>query len=234
MSIFECKKLNIGYSDKVVCKDINFAVEKGQYLCIIGENGSGKSTLIKTILGIEKNLSGKIVFDKNFKKNRVGYLPQQSDIQKDFPATVTEIVLSGFVSSMGFRPYYKKSEKEKAKEVMEYLGIEELANKSFRELSGGQQQRVLLARALCTTDEILFLDEPTNALDSRSISKFYKLIQDLNAKGMTIVMVSHNIDKVLEYASNIVYLKNTMLFAGSKEDFEKTDIAKSLKVGEEK
>lgn len=234
MSIFECKKLVVGYGDKIVCKDINFAVEKGQYLCIIGENGSGKSTLIKSILGIEKTLSGKIVFDKNFKKNRVGYLPQQSDIQKDFPATVMEIVLSGFVSSMGLRPYYKKSEKEKAKEVMEYLGIEEFAKKGFRELSGGQQQRVLLARALCATDEILFLDEPTNALDSRSISKFYKLLQDLNEKGMTIVMVSHNIDKVLEYASDIVYLKNTMLFAGSKEDFEKTDIAKSLKVGEEK
>ncbi len=234
MSILECKKLVVGYGDKVVCKDINFAVEKGQYLCIIGENGSGKSTLIKTILGIQKGLSGRVVFDKNFKRNRIGYLPQQNDLQKDFPATVNEIVMSGFVSSMGLRPFYKKSEKEKAREVMDYLGIEDLSGRSFRELSGGQQQRVLLARALCTTDEILFLDEPTNALDSRSIAKFYRLLKELNDKGMTIIMVSHNIDKVMEYASNIVYLKNSMLFAGTKSDFEKTDIAKSLKVGEDK
>lgn len=234
MSIFECKKLVVGYGDKIVCKDINFAVEKGQYLCIMGENGSGKSTLIKTILGIQKNVSGKVVFYKNFKRNRVGYLPQQNDLQKDFPATVNEIVLSGFASAMGLRPYYKKCEKEKAKEVMNYLGISDFEKRSFRELSGGQQQRVLLARALCATDEILFLDEPTNALDSRSITKFYKLLKDLNDNGMTIVMVSHNVDKVMEYASHIVYLKNTMLFAGTKGDFEKTDIAKSLKVGEEK
>lgn len=234
MSIFECKKLTIGYGDKVVCKDINFAVEKGQYLCIIGENGSGKSTLVKTILGIQKSLSGKIVFDKDFKRNMVGYLPQQNDLQKDFPATVNEIVLSGFVSAMGLRPYYTKSEKAKAMDVMKYLGIEDYAKKSFRELSGGQQQRVLLARALCATDEILFLDEPTNALDSRSISKFYRLLKELNDNGMTIVMVSHNMDKVMEYASHIVYLKNSMLFAGTKEEFKGTDIAKSLKVGEDK
>lgn len=234
MSIFECKKLTVGYGDKVVCKDINFAVEKGQYVCIMGENGSGKSTLVKTILGLQKNLSGKVTFDKNFKRNRVGYLPQQNDLQKDFPATVNEIVLSGFLNSMGLRPYYKKSEKDKAKEVMDYLGIEDFGKRSFRELSGGQQQRVLLARALCATDEILFLDEPTNALDSRSINRFYKLLKDLNDAGMTIVMVSHNVDKVLEYSSHIVYLKNTMLFAGTKSDFEKTDIAKSIKVGEEK
>lgn len=234
MSIFECKKLTIGYGDKVVCKDINFTVEKGQYLCIIGENGSGKSTLVKTILGIQKSLSGKIIFDKDFKRNMVGYLPQQNDLQKDFPATVNEIVLSGFASVMGLRPYYKKSEKSKAMDVMNYLGIGDYAKKSFRELSGGQQQRVLLARALCATDEILFLDEPTNALDSRSISKFYRLLKELNDNGMTIVMVSHNMDKVMEYASHIVYLKNSMLFAGTKEEFDKTDIAKSLKVGEDK
>ena len=234
MSIFECKKLSVGYGEKVVCKDINFAVEKGQYLCIIGENGSGKSTLIKTILGIQKSLSGKITFDKNFKKNRVGYLPQQNDLQKDFPATVGEVVMSGFVSAMGLRPFHKKSEKDKAIEIMKYLGIDNFYKTSFRELSGGQQQRVLLARALCATDEILFLDEPTNALDARSINKFYSLLKDLNNSGMTIVMVSHNIDKVMEYATHIVYLKNSMTFAGSKEEFESSDIAKSLKVGESK
>lgn len=234
MSLFECKKLNIGYGDKTVCKDINFAVEKGEYLCIIGENGSGKSTLIKTILGIQKTLSGKVVFNKKLGKQKIGYLPQQSELQKDFPAIVEEIVLSGFVCSMGLRPFFKKSEKQKAYDICKYLGIENLIKKSFRELSGGQQQRVLLARALCASDEILVLDEPTNGLDSKSISKFYKLLKDLNESGMTIVMVSHNIDKVLEYATNIVYLKNSMIFSGSKQEFEQSDIAKSLKVGEEK
>ena len=234
MSIFECKKLSIGYGEKVVCKDINFAVNKGEYLCIIGENGSGKSTLIKTILGVQKSISGKTIFDKNFKKNRVGYLPQQTDLQKDFPAIVSEVVMSGFVSAMGIRPFYNKAEKNKANEVMKYLGIDGLAKNSFRELSGGQQQRVLLARALCATDEILFLDEPTNALDARSIAKFYSLLSDLNKSGITIVMVSHNIDKVLQYATHIVYLKNSMVFAGTKEDFENSDIAKSLKVGDGK
>ena len=112
MSVFECKKLNIGYGEKVVCKDINFAVNKGEYLCIIGENGSGKSTLIKTILGVQKSISGKTIFDKNFKKNRVGYLPQQTDLQKDFPAIVSEVVMSGFVSAMGIRPFYSKSEND--------------------------------------------------------------------------------------------------------------------------
>ena len=232
MSILECKKLTIGYNDKVVCKDINFAVEKGEYLCIIGENGSGKSTLIKTILGLNKAVSGKVVFDKSINKNLVGYLPQQSDLQKDFPATVWEVIMSGFVSQMGLRPFYNKAEKDKAKETMKYLGIEEFASRSFRELSGGQQQRVLLARALCATDGILVLDEPTNGLDTRAISKFYDLLKDLNEKGMTIIMVSHNLDKVLQYASNIVYLKNTMLFSGTKEEFQKSDIASALKVGE--
>lgn len=229
MSLFECKKLTIGYDDKVVCKDINFAVEKGQYVCIVGENGSGKSTLLKTILGIQKQVSGKIVFDKKSGVQRVGYLPQQNEISKDFPAIVNEIVMSGFVRTMGLRPFYKKSEKAKALEVMKYLGLENFGTRAFRELSGGQQQRVLLARALCASDEILFLDEPTNGLDAKSINKFYSLIEDLNKQGMTIVMVSHNIDKVLQYASHIVYLKDTMVFSGIKEDFEKSDIAKSLK-----
>ena len=140
--------------------------------------------------------------------------------------------MSGFVSQMGLRPFYNKAEKDKAKETMKYLGIEEFAGRSFRELSGGQQQRVLLARALCASDGILVLDEPTNGLDTRAISKFYDLLKDLNEKGMTIIMVSHNLDKVLQYASNIVYLKNTMLFSGTKEEFQKSDIASALKVGE--
>ena len=230
MKILECKKLNIGYNEKSVCKDISFSVETGQYVCIIGENGSGKSTLLKTILGLNKPISGKVVFDKNFNKSLVGYLPQQTDSQRDFPATVREIILSGFINRMEWRPFYNKEEKLKANEVSKYLCIQDLLRKSYRDLSGGQQQRVLLARALCATNELLVLDEPTNALDARSQAKLYELISELNKKGITIIMVSHNIEKVIDYASHIIYLKDTPQFIGSKEEFLTSEYAKIFNI----
>jgi len=233
MKIIETKKLSIGYGNKVICKNINFEVNKGEYVCLVGENGCGKSTLLKTILGLNKPLAGKVVFDKDFSSNAIGYLPQQSDMQKDFPATVTEVVLSGFLGKMGIRPFYRREEKAKAEKIMEELDIKDLAKKSYKELSGGQQQRVLLARALCATDELLVMDEPVNGLDSRAIKKFYSLIKKLNVEnGLTIIMVSHNIDKVIDYATNIVYLKKDMAFAGTKEDFLQSEHAKYFKLGD--
>jgi len=235
MKILECKKLSIGYNDKAICKDINLEVDKGQYICIIGENGCGKSTLLKTILGLNKPVSGKVVFDKNFNKAFVGFLPQQSAMQRDFPATVKEVVLSGFINKMKYRPFYSKEEKEKALGYCKYLGINDLYNKSYRELSGGQQQRVLLARALCATDELLVLDEPTNALDVRSRNKLYELISDLNKNGLTIIMVSHNIEKVINDVTHVIYLKDKPEFIGTKEDFLQTEYAKLNKLeGEDK
>lgn len=225
MKILECKKLSIGYNEKVVCKDITFSIESGEFVCIVGENGSGKSTLLKTILGLNKILGGKLIFDKDFNRNKVGYLPQQCDTQKDFPAIVKEVVMSGFLNGMGWRFFYNNEEKEKAEEIMKYLGIEGFMNLSFKELSGGQQQKVLLARALCATDNLLILDEPTNALDVRTRNKFYDLIADLNKKGMTIIMVSHNLDKVIDKATHIIYLKDTAKFIGKKEDFLQTEYA---------
>lgn len=220
MKILECKKLSIGYNDRVICKDINFDLSHGQYVCIIGENGSGKSTLIKTILGLNKPTSGRVIFDEGFNKSLVGYLPQQTDFQKDFPATVREVVLSGFVGRMGFRPFFNRQEKEKAKAIINNLNIDPYQNKTYKELSGGQQQRVLLARALCATDELLILDEPTNGLDSRSMNRFYDLIARLNKEnGLTILMVTHNLDKVIADATHIIYLKDTPAFIGTKEDF---------------
>ena len=235
MGIIDCKKLSIGYGNKIVCKNISFSIEKGQYVCVIGENGCGKSTLLKTILGLNKAVSGKIVFEKGFKPNSIGYLPQQSDMQKDFPATVIEIIMSGFIGKMGWRPFYKKSEKTKALKIMEELDILDLMKKSYKELSGGQQQRVLLARALCSTDQILVMDEPVTGLDARTIKKFYSLINKLNKEsGLTIVMVTHNIDKVIDYASNIIYLRGDLAFAGSKDDFLNSEYAKYFKLGESK
>ena len=232
MKIFECKKLSIGYGNKVVCKNINFEVSKGQYVCVIGENGCGKSTLLKTILGLNKSVNGKVVFDKEFSK-AIGYLPQQSDMQKDFPATVWEVVMSGFIGKMGIRPFYKREEKAKATKILEELEIVDLSKKSYKELSGGQQQRVLLARALCATDELLVMDEPVNGLDAKAIKKFYSLIRKLNIEnGITVLMVSHNIDKVIRNASHIVYLKKDMAFAGTKEEFLSSEYAKYFKLGE--
>ena len=232
MTLIECKRLSVGYDKKVVCKDINFKVEEGDYLCILGENGSGKSTLLKTILGLNKAVFGKVIFEKSLSKNKLGYLPQQNDFQKDFPATVKEVIMSGFISQMGLRPFYNKTEKNKANGIIEFLGLENLTNNGFKELSGGQQQRVLLARALCATDKILVLDEPTNGLDSKTTNQFYKLLKNLNNSGLTIIMVSHNLEKVMEYASHIVYLKDSMIFNGTKQEFESSDIMSALKVGE--
>lgn len=219
MNILECENLNIGYDNKSVCSNITFALPKGSYVCIVGENGSGKTTLIKTILSLLSPLSGKVVFNKQFNKKRIGYLPQQTELQKDFPVIVNEVVMSGFLNNFKLRPFYNKIEKAKAKEILQSLDIEHLQFSSYRELSGGQQQRVLLARALCATDELLVLDEPTAGLDAKSIEGFYQLLASLNKKGITILMISHNIDKVLEVASHIVLLRSTMEFFGSNEQF---------------
>lgn len=228
MKILKCKNLTVGYDHKPVCNNITFTLNKGDYLCVVGENGTGKSTLIKTILGLEKSLGGKIAFNKNFNRKKVGYLPQQTELQKDFPAIVNEVVMSGFLNNSAFRPFYNKQEKERASEVLKALEIEHLQLTPYRELSGGQQQRVLLARALCATKDLLVLDEPTSGLDAKSIDSFYKLLKSLNQKGLTILMISHNISKVLEYASDIVLLKNRMEFFGSKTDFLKKGFAKAF------
>lgn len=233
MKVIECKKLSIGYSDKVVCSNISLSVEKGQYVCIVGENGSGKSTLIKTILGLNKALSGRVSFGGNYNSSHVGYLPQQTEFQKDFPATVKEIIMSGFISRMGYRPFYNKSEKEKANKLISQLGMSDCQKKSFKDLSGGQQQRVLLARALCATDDLLILDEPTNGLDARAVRHFYELINKLNREnGITIIMVTHNVENIIKYATHVVYLKNTAEFVGTKEEFLVSEYAKMFKIEE--
>ena len=235
MKLIELKKLNIGYGHNVVCKDINFTIEQGQYICVVGENGSGKSTLLKTILGLNKAVSGKLIYNDETTHKGIGYLPQQTEIQRDFPATVIEVIMSGFLGKMGIRPFYNKAEKEKANVIAKNLEIDNLLKKGFKELSGGQQQRVLLARALCATDNILVMDEPVNAMDNKSIKKFYQLIKKLNIEnGLTIIMVSHNLDSVIDSATHIIYLKDKMEFAGTKEEFLASAHASQFGVGENK
>lgn len=225
MSQIICQNLTLGYEKHIVAEEIDFSVNKGDYLCILGENGSGKSTLIKTLLGLTKPLSGELAFGDKLKSKEIGYLPQQTLAQKDFPASVWEIVLSGCVNRSGLRPFYSKSEKELARENMEQLKITHLAKRCYQNLSGGQQQRVLLARALCSTRKMLLLDEPVAGLDPRASAEMYEVISELNKKhGITVIMVSHDIAAALPYASHVLHLSNKPLFFGTKEDYLKSPI----------
>lgn len=218
MALFECKNISLGYDGKTVAENINFSVSQGDYLCIIGQNGSGKSTLIKTLLGLTKPVSGTI--DGTLSSSQIGYMPQTGELDKDFPASVKEIVLSGVLGAKGFFSFYTKKDLAMARDNMRKLGIEDLENKKFRDLSGGQRQRVLLARALCAAKEVLLLDEPCAGLDTHTQSELYSLIKRLNDDGVAIIMVTHDIAGVEEYAKQILCL-GCGLFFGTKDEYIK-------------
>ena len=203
MAQLTCQNLRVGYDGKSVLQDLSFEVFAGDYLCIVGENGSGKSTLMKTILGLQPPISGRILTGDGLRKNEIGYLPQQTVVQKDFPASVREIVLSGCQGRCGSRPFYSKEEKQLAEENIRKMQIDKLSKRCYRELSGGQQQRVLLARALCATQKMLLLDEPVSGLDPKVTAEMYRLIGELNHRdGITIIMISHDIAAAVKYASH--------------------------------
>ena len=219
MAQLTCQNLYVGYDGKSVLQDLNFEVFAGDYLCIVGENGSGKSTLMKTILGLQPPISGRILAGNELRKNEIGYLPQQTIVQKDFPASVREIVLSGCQGRCGSRPFYNKEEKQLAVEAMGKMQITHLARRCYRELSGGQQQRVLLARALCATRKMLLLDEPVSGLDPKVTTEMYALIEKLNRNdGITVIMISHDIAAAVKYASHILHIGDTVFF-GTKADY---------------
>ncbi len=204
MALIKCENVSIGYEGQMVVHDLNFEINQGDYLCIVGENGSGKSTLVKSLLGLKNVDKGKIVFGDGLKQTEIGYLPQQTDVKKDFPASVYEVVLSGRLNSRGMKPFYTAEDKKQAWEKMDMLGIRDLAKQCFRDLSGGQRQRVLLARALCATKKLLLLDEPVTGLDPIVTAEFYQLISRINKEsGIAVVMVSHDIESAVEYASHI-------------------------------
>ena len=219
MAQLTCQNLCVGYDGKSVLQDLNFEVHAGDYLCIVGENGSGKSTLMKTILGLQVPISGRILTGDGLRKNEIGYLPQQTLVQKDFPASVKEIVLSGCQGRCGSRPFYSKEEKRLAAESIRKMQIESLSGRCYRELSGGQQQRVLLARALCATRKILLLDEPVSGLDPKVTAQMYTLIESLNRQDdITVIMISHDIAAAVKYASHILHIGDTV-FWGTKEAY---------------
>lgn len=221
-----CNDVTLGYNSKIVSKNINFSIEHGDYLIIIGENGCGKSTLVKTLLGLTPIISGELSLGNGLLKNEIGYLPQQSDLQKDFPASVYEVVISGFLNKCKLRPFYNKEEKIKTLENMEKLDILNLKDQCFRNLSGGQRQRVLLARALCSTSKLLLLDEPVSGLDPNTTKELYKLIKKLN-EDTTIIMISHDIETSMSHANKVLHLKKFDVnkeeskhhFFGSKEQY---------------
>ena len=216
MPLLKADNLKLGYGSVPVAENITFSVNKGDYLCVIGENGSGKTTLIKALTGLVKPLSGNIEFGVGSLK--IGYLPQQTELQLDFPASVKEIVMSGFAGNGVFHPFYSKKEKETARRFAERLGISKLWQCCYRELSGGQQQRVLLARALCASGNLLLLDEPAAALDTEAANEMYELISSVNRDGTAVIMVTHDIKSALKYSNLILKIGNEIFF-GTNEEF---------------
>ena len=223
MSLLSCKNVSLAYEGNNIVTDLNFSIEQGDYLCIVGENGSGKSTLMKALLGLKSPSAGQIIFNNSLAKSDIGYLPQQTGIQKDFPASVYEVVLSGMVSKeKSF--FYSKKAKQYVRDVMQRIGISDIASKSYKELSGGQQQRTLLARAICSANKLIVLDEPIAGLDPQITTQLYELICELNKEGITVIMVSHDILAAVKYSSHILHISKTPAFFGTKEDYVKSDI----------
>ena len=213
MALIRCENVSIGYEGQTVVRDLEFSIDAGDYLCIVGENGSGKSTLVRSILGLKNVEKGRIIYGDGLKKNEIGYLSQQTIVQKDFPASVREVVLSGCQGRCGSRPFYNQEEKKLAADAMEKMQITPLAKHCYRTLSGGQQQRVLLARALCATRKMLLLDEPVSGLDPKVTVEMYTLIHRLNYEdGITVVMISHDLSAALQYASHILHIGDTVFF----------------------
>ena len=228
MKLIECKKISMSYEGVTAFSNVSFSLDQGDYMLLLGENGSGKSTLIKGLLGLKQAAAGKIELN-GITPRQIGYLPQQSPAQKDFPATVREVILSGCLGSGGFCPFYTKEQKKTADKCIRHLHLEDIQKKSFRELSGGQQQRVLIARALCATDKLLLLDEPVTGLDAVVTAEMYDLINHLNkAHNVTIIMISHDLANSLKYANKVLHLSANASFFGDTEEYVKTEYYKNM------
>ncbi len=228
MSLIECKHLKVGYESRTAVDDVSFSINEGDYLCIVGENGSGKSTLMKSILGLIPIKSGEIIFN-GLKQNQIGYLPQQTIVQRDFPASVFEVVLSGCLNRLGMKPFFTAKERKIAEDNIKLLNIEKIRKKAYCDLSGGQQQRVLLARALCATEKILLLDEPFTALDTVVSNELYGVIKMLNKeRGITVVMISHDVRNSVESSDMVLHMDTKILFYGTSAEYLKSQASKRL------
>ncbi|MDD6462626.1 MAG: metal ABC transporter ATP-binding protein [Clostridiaceae bacterium] len=231
MQLLKCENIHMNYDSTKAVNGVSFSVEEGDFLCIVGENGAGKSTLLKGILGLQKISEGRVIFN-GIKKSEIGYLPQRTQVQKDFPAAVKEVVLSGRIGRKG-KLFYSAEDRQIAAENMETMKISDIRNKSFNELSGGQQQRVLLARALCATDRLLLLDEPTAGLDPFVTEDMYRLIEHLNSEhGVTVIMVTHDIKSAVKYANKILCMEHDGDFFGTTQEYLDTPAAKRILGGD--
>lgn len=227
MPLIACDRVTLRYDRTVAVEDLTFTVERGAALCIVGENGSGKSSLVKALLGLMPVASGQIRYEAGFGPRQIGYLPQQTALQRDFPASVYEIVLSGCLSRMGLRPYYTAAERRRAEAALGRLGIAALRDRSYHELSGGQQQRVLLARALCAASALLLLDEPVAGLDPLATQELYQVIGELHREaGMTVITVSHDVAAAVNQATHILHLRKGALFFGTAEAYRQSAVGR--------
>ena len=236
MELLKLTDVSVGYEGKAVASHLSLTLHEGDYLCIVGENGAGKSTLMKTLLNLRAPIEGSIVFSDAIARNEIGYLPQQTQVQRDFPATVWEVVLSGCLNRSGLRPFYTKAQKQTAEDWIARLDITDLKKRSYRALSGGQQQRVLLARALCATKKLIVLDEPVAGLDPIVTADLYALIQRINREnGITVIMVSHDIGAALQYATHILQVSGDSNFFGTVEEYRQSELGKLFlgKAGED-
>lgn len=236
MELLKLTDVSVGYEGKAVASHLSLTLNEGDYLCIVGENGAGKSTLMKTLLNLRAPIEGSIVFSDAIARNEIGYLPQQTQVQRDFPATVWEVVLSGCLNRSGLRPFYTKAQKQTAEDWIARLDITDLKKRSYRALSGGQQQRVLLARALCATKKLIVLDEPVAGLDPIVTADLYALIQRINREnGITVIMVSHDIGAALQYATHILQVSGDSNFFGTVEEYRQSELGKLFlgKAGED-
>lgn len=230
--LLDVQNVSFAYEGQTVIHSLAFAVKAGDYLCVVGENGSGKSTLIKGILGLKTPAAGRI--QKRFRPAELGYLPQQTPAQKDFPGTVYEIVRSGCLNARGPRLFYGPEDRRTALTQLSRLEIPDLKNRCYRELSGGQQQRVLLARALCAAKKLLLLDEPVSGLDPLVTKALYRIIGQLNREtGLTVIMVSHDVRNALRHARKILHLNKAQAFFGSAADYRQSPLAKGFWEGDE-
>ena len=232
MSLITCSSASFAYDGKTVLEDVSFSVDAGNYLCVVGENGSGKSTLMKTILALTPPIAGAVRMADGLLPRQIGYLPQQTQVQRDFPASVREIVMSGFQGRCGLRPYYTKQEKAEAESAMDALGINTLSHCCYRELSGGQQQRVLLARALCAAGKCLLLDEPVSGLDPKVTADLYERIEALHQSGITILMISHDLEAAMRYADHILHIGENV-FYGTRKAYAESGPGRSFLIGRE-
>lgn len=231
MQLLKCENIHMNYDSTKAVNGVSFTIDEGDFLCIVGENGAGKSTLLKGILGLQKISEGSVTFN-GIKKSEIGYLPQRTQVQKDFPAAVKEVVLSGRIGRKG-KLFYSTEDRQIASENMETMKISDIRNKSFNELSGGQQQRVLLARALCATDRLLLLDEPTAGLDPFVTEDMYRLIEHLNSEhGVTVIMVTHDIKSAVKYANKILCMEHDGDFFGTTQEYLDTPAAKRILGGD--